>query len=500
MRPAFLRMEIRSEERLIFFTKLADYQPDMGISIWNILTCTHCGKLVKLPKEIGDAVASCPHCKRPVSGISSPETHSPEMPSAPALPSSPEPKAQQLQLDLPDAGVTAATAIQPAPRSLPVTLPPQRSEAIPSSGSNLPANRSFNPDAMKMRMDREAWQPKTPELREIDFKDRLARTTDPDMVQGRSEMRYRNHAWESSQKSSSTSWSSWRRALRKMPWGLVGLFIVILALAGYKIWRGFQKGTLSFNQNTASETRPTTPVKAPPSELESRPKSAILADLTPTLKAFVEAQTSAEMKPFVREPERVHALMDAYYQEQENFVPVDYNALPRFDNLFAHKNFVVASLETKQFEPFTISLEKGPTGYLIDWESYVGYGDMPLSTFQKTKPTTPTLFRFIIEPTAYPNFDFPSSETHQAYKLYGKNRSQLLYGYVPRQSPPHEQLMAALLDKNSIYCVLRVKFPTPSTTNNQVEITHYLQTGWVLRGEDYESPASSENAKGVLGN
>ncbi len=460
----------------------------MAISTWNILTCPHCGKLAKLPKEIGNSKALCPHCKSP-------------LPSADDLPAK-----RNESTSIPEA------LVSPMPTELPIAPPPDPAEPATPITSSIPTNRSFNPDAMHLRTDREGWERKAPELREIDFKERLARTTDPAMVQGpndppplkrkrlsRSELRHRNLGWETEQRANSTSWSAWRRALRKLPWGLIGVVIVLLGLVSWKIMSIRRQGTLSINQNPISDAPQAPSLKPKQSELELRPKSAILTDLTPVLKAFVDAQSSTAMKPLVREPDRVHPLMDLYYQEQEPFNPVDYNTLPRYDNLFVHKNFVVASLETKEFESFTISLEKGPQGYLVDWESFVAYGDMPLSRFQKLKPTTPTLFRFIIEPASYPNLDFPSSETHQAYKLYTKNRAQMIYGYVPRQSPPHEKMMSALISKQSIFCVLRIKYPTHSTNDNQVEISHYLQTGWVLRGEDYEAPVSNDPAHGVLG-
>ena len=443
----------------------------MAISTWNIITCKHCGNLAKLPKTVGNARALCPKCREPLT----------------------------------------TTVSEPPPGVAADAIFPEDQVPEPPSASALPTNRSFNPDALKLRTERESWERKAPEMREIDFKDRLARTTDPDMVQGpndppplkrkrisRSEMRHRNLAWdEGGEKTVPTSWRAWKRALAKLPWGLIILILIGLAGVTYKIVKMRKREHIGEGPIVESPTQPPAP-KAKSNGLEMRPKSSLLQELTPTLKAFMDAKSSAEIKPLVRDPERVHPLMDAYYQEQAKFQPVDYNSMPRFDDLFAHKNFVVTALETKQYERFTISLEKTPTGYLVDWESYVGYCEMPLSTFKSTKPTKPTLFRFIAEPTVYPNLDFPSSETHQAYKLYNKDHSQMLYGYTPKQSPVHEKLMAALIEKKSIFCVVRIKYPDASTNDQQVEISHYLQTGWVMRGEDYETPGE-DLSKGILG-
>jgi hypothetical protein len=445
----------------------------MALNTWNILTCGNCRKLVKLPKDIGNARALCPTCKHPLTVPDSIEAPPSEIPEAIAAAPTPEVQAQ----------------------------------------SPLPAFRSFNPDAPKIRTGRESWEPKSPEPRDIDFKDRLSRTTDPAMVQGpddppplkrkrisRHELQQRNMEWDQGgERTKNTStWRAWKRALERLPWGLILTVVLLLSLLVWKIWQIRKKQTIKYNTETSVTTPPPVPEKTKPSELELRPKTALLADILPTLKGFLGAKTSTEMKAWVREPERVHDLMDTYYQEQTPFQPVDYNALPRFDSLFAHKNFVVASMETKQFLPFTISLEKTAEGYRVDWESFEAYGEMPLKQFQSGKITKPTLFRFTIEPTSYPNLDFPSSETHQAYKLYTRNKAEMLYGYVERLSPAHEKLMSALLAKQSIFCVLRIKYPEHSTNEKQVEITHYLQTGWVLRGEDFVMP-EEKSAKGVLG-
>ncbi len=443
----------------------------MAIITWKILTCSHCGKPAKLPKDLGNARALCPACKHPLTLDEAPELSEANLPEA--IPGEP--------------------------------LPPPELPPVP-----IPVARSFNPDAPKIRTSRESWEPKSPELRDIEFKDRLSRTTDPGMVQGpndppplkrkrisRHELRERNMEWDSGGERSrtTTTWRAWKRALERLPWGLILTVVVALTALTWKIIQVRQKNTLSY---APSEARAATPAKEKPSGLELRPKTELLADLLPTLKAFVDAKSPEAMKSLVREPERVHPLMDSYYQEQGAFQPGDYNALPRFDALFVHKNFIVASLETKQYRPFTISLEKTPEGYRVDWESYVAYGEMPLRQFQSEKITKPTLFRFTIEPTSYPNLDFPSSETHQAYKLYTKDKEQMLYGYVLRQSPAHEKFMSALLGKQSVFCVLRIKYPDHSTNDKQVEITHYVQTGWVLRGEDFVTPEET-SVKGVLG-
>jgi hypothetical protein len=144
-------------------------------------------------------------------------------------------------------------------------------------------------------------------------------------------------------------------------------------------------------------------------------------------------------------------------------------------------------------------MEKTPGGFLVDWESSVAFSDMTVAEFKKTKPTTPTLFRLIAEPAEYPNLDFPSAATHQAYKLHTRNKQESLYGYVERQSLIHEKFMAALVEQKQIYCVVRLKYPNTSTNDNQAEITHFLQVGWVLREEDYAMPKGPDPSDTMLG-
>ena len=430
----------------------------MEASEWKIITCPHCASLVKVAGHLLSSNLACPSCKSPISN-----------PSIPARPAEPIPK--------------------PA----------------------IPINRAFDPTPVRLRgSDREAWESRAPELREIDFKDRLSKTTD---YAGSQELvtpvrRRRSFAkqesgseWEGGHRSRRRHGGRWRmtrRFLSRFGW-LIGL--IILALTGI-IYRYHDLNADIYHSNYVQTPAPD-PVTKEEKErnLELQPTLQILQDIRPTLEKWLGAKSPADLRPLVRDPARVIPLMDPYYAEQRPFSPMEILRMPDATELFPHKQFVVVSLERRDFSKFYLTLEKGATGYQVDWESYVGYGEMPLSIFRMKKPGTPVLLRFDLRAVGYYNLDFEGREdAYESFQLSPADGSAPLYGYVARHSPTHEKIKAALLRIPNTPCVLKIRYPEHSTQDNQVEITEFVQKGYVIRGEDLPppSPADPSHGSGVV--
>jgi DNA-directed RNA polymerase subunit M/transcription elongation factor TFIIS len=421
----------------------------METSDWKVLTCPKCGNLVKVARSTQAQRVACPTCRH----------------------------------------------------ALPVAVKTLEPSTSPAEGpkTQLPTSRAFNPEPVKVRGgSKENWENQAPDLRALEFKDRLTKTTEvaaenaaePPRKRKRVTRKHFKHknltSWEDGRSETVGVWQGLKRFLRQVPWGIVIVILLLLAGVIYKVMHMRQ------TQYAVDYERVEIPPPPPPkAELELAPKASILAALKPTLKSFLEAKSSVELRPLVRHPETVIPLMDRYYQNQGGFTPAEFRAMPDFTNLFVHKNFVAISLETMAYEPYTLTLEKTPEGYRVDWESYVGYGEMTLTQLRTERPHTPVLMRFILDRDNYYNFDFNDSQSHQCYKLRSKGTDTILYGYIPRNASLHDRMSVSLLNKTNSYCVLKVRYPESSTTADQVEIVEYLQTGWVMRGEDFELPQSS---------
>lgn len=430
----------------------------MEASEWKIITCPHCANLVKVAGHLVSSKLACPTCKQTITNPTSPTR---------AVPAGPKP--------------------------------------------SIPTTRAFDPTPVRLRgSNREDWESRAPELREIDFKDRLAKTTDHDGSQQLvTPIRRRRNF---SKDEHGASWEGDRRQRRRhgVRWKMIRRFfsrfgwlvaVVILALTGV-VYR---------YQNITSDQYHTNYVQTPapaPESLEEREQNlereatiTILREMRPVLDKWLSAKSPADLRPLVRDPERVIPLMNAYYAEQQPFAPVEILGTLEPENLFPFKQFVVLSLEKRDFSQFHVTLEKGTDGYRVDWESYVGYGEMPVGTFRMKKPTAPVLMRFDLKLVGYYNLDFQDREqSHQSYQLNPVDGSPPLYGYVVRNSPAHDKIKAALLRVSNTPCVLKIRYPENSTQENQVEISEFVQKGYVIRGEDLPPlPPMPDKSSGVPG-
>ena len=275
----------------------------METSDWKVLTCPKCTCLVKIARNLKAIRATCPSCR-----------HSFEV--APSVGDAAEPS----QLKLPDA-------------------------------------RTFNPNPNKVRGEaKESWEVKAPDLRQIDFKDKLGKTTDhTKTVDPNAPPRRRRKVIRSNVKNRDTllSWdekrvvsSSWTKRLQlflsRVPWALVIVIFALLGGIAYKVIK-MRKDQYASNYEAPKPVKAVELTSDEKFELTSR--VTILDEITPVLAKFLDSKTPDDMKPLVREPERVVPLMDKFYKEQTPFERATYHGLPKVENTRVEKRFVVVTME-----------------------------------------------------------------------------------------------------------------------------------------------------------
>ncbi len=139
-------------------------------------------------------------------------------------------------------------------------------------------------------------------------------------------------------------------------------------------------------------------------------------------------------------------------------------------------------VRTRSYEEKSLAFVDTPQGLKIDWESWVGWSEMPWEEFLASKPTTGRVFRLNLSPTDYYNFAFSDDQKWQAYRLQSPDGEHSIYGYAERDSavgyasrcPPDSKQMALML---------ALKFPENATSDNQVLIEKFVAEGWVLETE-----------------
>jgi len=208
-------------------------------------------------------------------------------------------------------------------------------------------------------------------------------------------------------------------------------------------------------------------------------------DLEAVLKAvkgFLSSETIAERSQFSREGERVLPLMAKYYGgteiEKEGFRKLDQTEISYRGQLLS--SFV----QIKDFSWSPIVIERTEKGYLIDWESWVGYGEMTLEQMMREKPTDPIQVRAFLTEVSYYNFGFSDDEKWASFRLAFFEEDQRLWAYVKRNTALEERLSSAAKDGAQVPGVFLLKYPDRTRTNDQVILTEMLTSGWVLPSEE----------------
>lgn len=199
------------------------------------------------------------------------------------------------------------------------------------------------------------------------------------------------------------------------------------------------------------------------------------------VRQFLAAPNWRQRALTVRDQLRVAPLMSIYYGKNSD-EPVSFDSLveptevaPRFS-----EHVVVFEGGGRR----TATVEHTPNGARVDWESFVGAGEMAWSDFLKAKPTTPTLFRVLVSPAGHYENSFGDPQTMKCYSLRSITEpgAKVVYGYMDKQNPQVKELDYWLERSNeSVPMILRLRFPPEAPVDFQVWIQQVAQAGWVIK-------------------
>ena len=266
------------------------------------------------------------------------------------------------------------------------------------------------------------------------------------------------------------------KQLRVMLIGGAALFALILSGVFVSMYFGGKAAEQSAHTVITSK-RPVAAIALP----TERSEASYLAEVEPLTRKFMQATTVAEMLPLVRNPAVAEGRMRAFYPDGHIQAP----GISKFDSNggFSVKGkhralFIVTGDQKKK----SIAFVETAQGMKVDWESWVGWSDMPWATFITTRPTVSHLFRVILKPIDYYNFEFADDLNWKSYSLVSPDLEHVIYGYLPKFSALNRQLDLSG-DTKSINVILSLKFPAVGNSKNQVEIERVVAMGWVEEDE-----------------
>ena len=225
------------------------------------------------------------------------------------------------------------------------------------------------------------------------------------------------------------------------------------------------------------------PAARPPVvEADSGPNLAALEkEAGSVARGFLDAGTVDELLRWVRNPEVAEVRMRRFYPDGRVAAP----GLSQFntgDGLQREGGFHSFRVLTGDQLERTLAFVGTPQGLKVDWESWVGWSDIPWPEFIASKPAAGHVFRVLLAPVDYYNFAFSDDTKWQCYRLESPDKEHAVFGYVEKDSSLDLELRPNPGD-TATPVMLALKFPPDPASDTQVIIERLVGTGWVEQEE-----------------
>lgn len=205
--------------------------------------------------------------------------------------------------------------------------------------------------------------------------------------------------------------------------------------------------------------------------------------ITEVVKGFLTSQTVEERLQWVSDAERVRPLMEQYYGgdaiEAEGFETLDWAQVSY------RKGLMVTTVQTGDFSlsPIAILMTE-ENQFVVDWESWSGYGEKSPEEMKKEKPKEPIMLRVLISPGRHYYYDFKDDKQWRAYRLEFRTSDEVFLGYVRRGSELEGRLPELRNELERSAVRVKVVYPPDAKSGDQVEIVDFVGNGWLDVGDE----------------
>jgi hypothetical protein len=125
-------------------------------------------------------------------------------------------------------------------------------------------------------------------------------------------------------------------------------------------------------------------------------------------------------------------------------------------------------------------MRRNPAGLLLlDWESYVGAGDMAWADLMQQRPTQRVLLRCLGELSDYYNYEFADREKYLCWRLTSPDGQKVIFAYTERKG--------GLAFSSSLYAstspqklTVKVSFPEKAQSQECVFLHEIVQPSWLV--------------------
>ena len=224
-----------------------------------------------------------------------------------------------------------------------------------------------------------------------------------------------------------------------------------------------------------------------PDEIETLPlqeDSAELKTALAVLEGFWQAQTWQEKVAFVWDAGRVGERMRSYYARQEGpeaqRKPLNSAGRYRINGgeilYFSHPG-------ERPLGNIELAMRKLPGGdWKLDWESYVGAGEMTWQEFKSARPAQPVLMRVFAKLGSYHNYEFMEEGRYLSVQLYDEVGESVAHAFCDRNSTLAAYLVGDLGRTGAAVkgYTVRLAFPPNAQSNHCVWLHEVVAARWLL--------------------
>ena len=210
-----------------------------------------------------------------------------------------------------------------------------------------------------------------------------------------------------------------------------------------------------------------------------------LREALDTLQRFTRAERWRDKLPCVADAQRVEPLMHTYYEARKSKDPESTTTRPAGHFKLNNTEVLLFSSPSRRrpggaSDLAMVAPVKGGK-FSVDWESFVGAGDMGWQDFMQLRPVAPKLFRLYAAPDDYFNDEFGDAARYQSMRLTSPDGLHVVYGYCERDSEVGKTLSSLLGKKDvSLPLTLRLSYPESAQSDHCVKIVGVVANRWLI--------------------
>jgi hypothetical protein len=230
-------------------------------------------------------------------------------------------------------------------------------------------------------------------------------------------------------------------------------------------------------------------------EFKTQPLDAsdpMRAEATTVLTYYIEAKSPEDKSALVKGGWDMLDKMSHFYSDPTNHDPILDQAIGgqviRAEN--AEILELMFSSPNRQGGKVSAYFYRTKGGALaLDWESFVGFGDMNWAEYSEKRPQNPLWMRAIVEADNYYNYEFTDDKHLLSVRLSSPDGTRRMHGFVPRVSLLGDMLRDRLkydefivTGRRAASFIVNVKttFPYHAKSGDCVNIRELIADRWLV--------------------